>query len=234
MWSRGRHFRIASRDVGKSTSDSYISAYFDVGHLEKREFIGQIHEIIKLNYDSVKPILIKAKWYPNKLTSGGESTTLLQDECGIQRVLAKDFIPDHLLQHEPFVFPEHCNQVFLVPDPIHRHWKLVVDTEVRRHRANLPRQVEEVTISGDGTSGGGDEGILEGPSVGSDSEGEPERDEEPDTAEDMYPEEILTYKRRPRQSMVVEDHTLEASAVDEVISEDENAPEMGDFAVIEP
>jgi hypothetical protein len=94
--------------------------------------------------------------------------------------------------------------------------------------------VEEVTISGDGTSGGGDEGILEGPSVGSDSEGEPERDEEPDTAEDMYPEEILTYKRRPRQSMVVEDHTLEASAVDEVISEDENAPEMGDFAVIEP
>jgi hypothetical protein len=95
MWSKGRHFRIASRDASKTTADSYISAYFDVGLEEKREFIGQIDQIMELNYDSEKPVLIKAKWYNNVLNPRGASTTLLDDECGIQMVLAKDFMPDH-------------------------------------------------------------------------------------------------------------------------------------------
>jgi hypothetical protein len=35
LWSRGRHFRIASRDRSKTTADSHISAYFHVGLPEK-------------------------------------------------------------------------------------------------------------------------------------------------------------------------------------------------------
>jgi hypothetical protein len=45
MWSKGRHFRIASRDEEKSTAASFISAYFDVGLPQKQEFIGQIHQL---------------------------------------------------------------------------------------------------------------------------------------------------------------------------------------------
>jgi hypothetical protein len=116
MWSKGRHFRIASRDARKSTTDSYISAYFNTCLNEKQEYIGQIDQILELNYDSVRPVLIKAKWFDNNGKPGRPSTTLIQDECGIQRVLAKEFMKDHLFTHEPFIFPEQCNQVFLVPD----------------------------------------------------------------------------------------------------------------------
>jgi hypothetical protein len=48
MWSKGRYFRIVARDAGKCTSDSYISAYFDIGFNEKQEYIGQIDQIMQL------------------------------------------------------------------------------------------------------------------------------------------------------------------------------------------
>jgi hypothetical protein len=68
MWSQGRHFRIAMRDASKSTLDSFISAYFNIGLPKKQEFIGQIHQIMKLNYDTVKLVLLKCKWYKNNMT----------------------------------------------------------------------------------------------------------------------------------------------------------------------
>jgi hypothetical protein len=80
---------------------------------------------------------------------------------------------DHLPSNEPFVFPEQCNQVFLVPDPIHPHWQLVVDTEVRRTRTTPPRAVEEVTVCTPATSHSEDEEGVEGPIVESDSGGRP-------------------------------------------------------------
>jgi hypothetical protein len=87
MWSKGRHFRIGSRDAGKSTTDSYVSADFKVGQPEKQEFIGQIDQIMRLNYDSEKPVVLKVKWFKNNASPWRASTTLVQDECGIQRVL---------------------------------------------------------------------------------------------------------------------------------------------------
>jgi hypothetical protein len=130
MWSRGRHLRIGSRDAAKTTKDSFISAYFDVGFKEKQEFIGQIDQINELNYNSMKPILLKCKWYNNNVLPQRPSTTLVDDECGVQRVLAKEFLHDHLICHESFVWPEGCNQVFLIPDRLNKHWQLVVDTKV--------------------------------------------------------------------------------------------------------
>jgi hypothetical protein len=49
----------------------------------------------------------------------------------------------------------------------------------------------------------------------------------------LYPDEILTYKRRPRQPIVVEDHTLEGTQEDDVLSDEDNAPDVGDFPEIE-
>jgi hypothetical protein len=234
IWSQGRHFRIASRDVGKSTADSYISAYFNIGRPEKQEYIGQIDQIMTLNYDSIRLVLIKAKWYKNNVTPWRDSTTLVQDECGMQRVLVKEFMPDHLVRHEPFVFPEQCNQVFLVPDRLHEDWKLVVDTEVRRDRPNLPMAIQEVSASGPGTSRLEEEADFEGPSVGSDSEGETDVNHIPSTVEEgLYPEEIITYKRRPRNRFIVENHVLEGTVEEDVLSDDEATPDMEDFPEIE-
>jgi hypothetical protein len=229
----GRHFRIASRDASKSTADSFISAYFYVGHPEKQLFIGQIHQILRLNYDSVKPVLLKAKWYDNDVTDRRASTTLVQDECGIQRVLAKKFMDDHLVRHEPFVFPAQCNQVFLVPDRLHPDWQLVVDTEVRKMRPTLPKPFEEVTISAERSASVEEDDDIGMATVGSDSEEEGEGENLPE--EFLYPEEILTYKRRPAgfQPIRVDSHTLERPIQDDILSDDETAPHMEEFPVIE-
>jgi hypothetical protein len=199
MWSRGRHFRIASRDGSKTTADSFISAYFDVGLKEKQEFIGQIDQILELNYDSVKPILFKVKWYDNNVSPGRASTKLIYDECGIQCVLAKEFMKDNHDQHEPFVWPVGCNQVFLVPNRLNKHWQLVVDTEVRKSRPTLHMPSDAGTVQSTVVSRGGEEEVEEETLVGSESEEEIETGKGPSTAEeDVYEEEILTYKRRTR------------------------------------
>jgi hypothetical protein len=52
---------------------------------------------MKLNYDTVKPVLIKAKWYKNNGSAHRASTELVDDECGIQRVLTNEFMKDHLV-----------------------------------------------------------------------------------------------------------------------------------------
>jgi hypothetical protein len=135
MWSRGRHFRVASRDLtSKTTQDSYISANFDMGFDEQVEFIGQIESIIRLNYHSVKQTLIRGQWFRNNESATNASSTLVEDECGYNRVLATALMPSHLIQHEPFVYPLDCNQVFLVDDHLHGNWKIVVDSEVRTIR----------------------------------------------------------------------------------------------------
>jgi hypothetical protein len=93
----------------------------------------------------VKIVVLKCKWHDNNVRGWRPSKTLVEDECGIQRVLAKKILPDHLWKHEPFVFPDQCNQVFLIPDKLRRHWQLVVDTEVRRERPRVPRFIAPVT-----------------------------------------------------------------------------------------
>lgn len=66
MWSRGRHFRVGSRDsTSKTTQDAYISADFDMGLSEKVEFIGRIEFIIQLNYGALTQTVIRAQWYNN-------------------------------------------------------------------------------------------------------------------------------------------------------------------------
>jgi hypothetical protein len=236
MWSRGRHFRIASRDSSKTTADSYISAYFEVGLPEKQEFIGQIDQIMEVNYDSVRPVLLRAKWYPNDVNERRASTTLVMDECGIQRVKANKFIEDNRVKHEPFVFPHDCNQVFLVPDRLHPEWQLVVDTEVRTSRPRLPFRMEEVTVGGQPYSSAADEEGGEGPSVDSASEGDSECSEEATHMDrNVYQEEIITYQRRKNrpQPIEVDCRTLDGQVEEELLSDDEHAPQEEDFPTIE-
>lgn len=114
MWSKGRKFRIASRDRSKTTADSYISSMFDEGNGEETQYMGQIDQIVRLTYNSQQSVLFKGKWWNNKIILQGQSTTLIPDECGFLRLYAKEFMLDHLPQHEPFVFPKDVDQIFLV------------------------------------------------------------------------------------------------------------------------
>jgi hypothetical protein len=236
MWSNGRHFRVAARDEGKSTCDSFISAFFNVGLPEKEEFIGQIHQIMRLNYDSVKVVVLKCKWYDNNVKPWRASTSLVDDECGIQRVKTKEFLNDHLWTHEPFVFPSQCNQVFLIPDRLHRHWHLVVDTEVRRERPSIPRRIPPVTNAGEaGPSREAGTGTPE-ETVDSASDVEDEERNHPGRGgEEIYREELLTYRRRPktRTAIELENQQLDHHVEEEILSEDEYAPEVEDFPIIE-
>jgi hypothetical protein len=182
----------------------------------------------------VKLVLIRAKWYKNDVSSRNASTILVQDECGIQRVLVKAFLKDDQMKHEPFVFPEHCNQVFLVPNKLHPHWQLVVNTKVCRERPTIPKPLQKVTTSGAGTSQSREDVGNEGPTVESDSEGDNDSDQVPSTnKEDMYPKDIITYKRRLHHPLVVENYILKSSVEDDVLSDEENTSNMGDFPTIE-
>ena len=110
---------------------------------EKTEYIGQIKHIVRLNYDSISIVLFRGMWWNNNVRQYRPSTTYIDDECGFLRILAKDFLPDNLLRHEPFAFPNDCNQVFIVDDRLNPHWKLVVDTDVRKIRPLIPNSTAE-------------------------------------------------------------------------------------------
>jgi hypothetical protein len=136
---------------------------------------------MELNYDSVKTVLIRGKWYNNNVSPWRASITLVADECGVQRMYAKNFISDHLVRHEPFVFLEHCNQVFLIPNRMHLHWQLVVDTNVQGRKSIIPIPLQEGTSSGEAFRSTEENQGWDGPSVKSDSEGEIQENTVPST-----------------------------------------------------
>jgi hypothetical protein len=86
-----------------------------------------------------------------------------------------------------------------VPDRLHEHCQLVVDIEVRKARPILHEPIQEANADMDSVLGEESEGSHEEAMVDSQSEGEMQYEDVPSiTGEDIYPEEILTYKQRPR------------------------------------
>lgn len=235
MWSRGRHFRIASRDCGKNTVDSYMSCRFDQGLMVGKEYIGQIEHIVQLNYDMERSILLKCKWWNNNATTWRQSTTLVQDECGFLRVLAKEFMPDHLPRHEPFAFPRDVNQVFVVEDRLNQNWLLVVDTEVRRDCPRIPPLLEDKAEDVDLEVGGGEE-VEHDVLVLSDSEEEEMATGMTARIEDnIFEEELITYKRRGKHESYLGPQGNPNNPTDEedLLSDDEITPGMDDYPTIE-
>ena len=232
MWSRGRHFRIGRRDhASKTTSDSYISAYFEMGRAGRLEFVGQIDSIIMLDYDTVKQTLIRGNWWQNNQTERRKSTTLVMDECGVNRVLAREFLNSHLQRHEPFIYPEDCNQVFLVDDRLHRQWKLVVDAEARRRRVfeiNVPEVAATYGDGGVAVEDDDNEAVqIEDPASSDD-----ERVLE-DNLDELHENIPLVYRRRRR---VLEDHVLDLEQEEEIRLDDVevagNSKDDGEYAGI--
>ena len=101
---KGRHFKIAERDTKrKTTFDSGILAYFDVGRDECTPFYGVLTYIIRLQYGKYGQTLFRGMWYDNKGTRSKGSTTVLTDECGITRVKATPMPYQEKVTFDPFV-----------------------------------------------------------------------------------------------------------------------------------
>jgi hypothetical protein len=231
MWSRGRHFRVASRDsMVRRTQDSYISSFFDMGQIHKVEFIGQVESIIQLDYRSLKQTLIRGQWYYNNKTLTSESSTLIVDECGFNKVKSRNFMRSNLLKDEPFVYPWDCNQVFVVSDRLKAHWKIVVDAEVRRTRVYETNSTETST-----TEFGESSSFVEFPENDIDegleveeyvSDVEAERAKEAAIEADLEEEEIPKYYTRRKR--VVNDVELDQNLDEEVVADEETPLTLSD------
>ena len=127
---KGRHFRIAERDIErKTTFDSGILAYFDVGRGECTPFYGVLTDIIRLRYGKYGQTLFRGMWYDNKGTRSKGSTTVLTDEYGITQVKATPMPYQEKVTFDPFVMPEWAIQVFYITDKLHIGWQLVHEAE---------------------------------------------------------------------------------------------------------
>ena len=125
-----RHFRIVERDIErKTTFDSGILAYFDVGRGERTPFYGVLTNIICLWYGKYGQTLFRGMWYDNKGTRSKGSTTVLTDECGITRVKAIPMPYQEKVTFDPFVMLEWAIQVFYIIDKLHTGWQLMHEVE---------------------------------------------------------------------------------------------------------
>lgn len=133
-WAYGGHFRIMARDMNKKTTfDCGVSPVYEVEG-QKTEFYGYVDTIVRLNFDSFNTVLFKCQFWDSIIRQRGSNATVLEDECGFDRVKARNFLRASAMDDDPFIFPKDVSQLFYVNDPINQGWKLAVKVQ---HRSNL-------------------------------------------------------------------------------------------------
>ena len=95
------------------------------------EYVGQILEIVELNYRRHSVVLLVCEWM--KANYMGQNATVKKDEWDFTMANFGCLVP---FGYESFVFPIHCHQVFFTDDKKDPTWKVVLQTEVRGHRHN--------------------------------------------------------------------------------------------------
>ena len=149
MYSYGYHFRVKSAETSStSTYDSGVAAVFrQPCHLGRRdqhvvnadlEYIGQIVEILELNYGRHCTVILVCDWV--KANYRGRNATVKKDEWGFTLANFRSVVP---FGYESLAFPIHCQQVFFSNDEDECGWKVVLRTEVRRRRIHSAAEEEE-------------------------------------------------------------------------------------------
>ena len=103
---------------------------------EDLEYVGQIDEIVELDYGGHCVVLLVCDWV--KANYRGRNATVKKDEWGFTMA---NFGARVSFGYESFAFPIHCHQVFFSDDEDEPGWKVVLRTEVRGRR--IDNQVEE-------------------------------------------------------------------------------------------
>jgi hypothetical protein len=142
MYAYGYHFRVKSAEEAiTKTCDSGVAAFFrrpcrsgrrDVNSVDANlEYIGQILEIVELNYGRHCTVLLVCDWV--KANYRWRNATVKKDEWGFT---VANFNAMVEYGYESFAFPVHYDQVFFSDEEDQPGWKVVLRTEVRGRRVD--------------------------------------------------------------------------------------------------
>ena len=149
MFAYGYHYRVKSAEQrSTSTCDSGMAAIFHQpcrsGRRDQNvvnedlEYIGQIQEIVELNYGKHYTVLLICDWV--KANYRGRHATVKKDEWGFTMANFGALVP---FGYESLAFPIHCHQVFFSDEEDEPGWKVVLRTEVRGRRVDIQMEEEE-------------------------------------------------------------------------------------------
>ncbi|KAH9324812.1 hypothetical protein KI387_004990, partial [Taxus chinensis] len=132
MWAYGKHFRIEKMDKLRCTFDCGISAYFDVvdsGNIEtKTKYYGILEDIMELDFRAFRKVIFLVKWF--SLIEKGNNRTIYMHDNGFPMIKTSDFMDTD----EPYVFPEQCEQIFIIQDMQNPNWSSVIEHNPRWNR----------------------------------------------------------------------------------------------------
>jgi hypothetical protein len=104
------------------------------------EYIGQILEIVELNYGRHCTVLLVCDWV--KANYRGRNATVRKDEWGFTLANFNTMVP---FGYESFAFPIHCDQVFFSDVEDEPGWRVVLRTEVRGRR--IDNNIEDEVVN---------------------------------------------------------------------------------------
>lgn len=153
MYAYGYHYRVKSaEETITKTCDSGVAAIFrrscrsgsrDQNPIDATlEYIGQIVEILELDYGRHCTIVLVCEWV--KANYRGRNATVKKDEWRFTLANFNSLLP---FGNESFAFPINCDQVFFSDAKDEPGWKVVLRTEVRGRRIdNDMEDAEEVEM----------------------------------------------------------------------------------------
>lgn len=139
MWAFGNHLCVASVEQHLLTNDSGVVATFfqpcraslqDTNIvMANLEYVGELHEIIEVNYNGLCVIVLLCKWV--KANYKGNNATVKRDKWGFTLANFNSFLP---FGSQSFAFPMHIDQGFFADAKEEPGWKVIFQKEVRGRR----------------------------------------------------------------------------------------------------
>jgi hypothetical protein len=118
MWCNGCKFCIKQLDETRKTSDSGITAIFQVTNVSFRSdthpreseniYYGYLNDILECDFNSFKLVMFDVKWYRLRMHARDEERTVIQHAHGFPMIKTTVFERGH----DRYVFPSQCEQVF--------------------------------------------------------------------------------------------------------------------------
>jgi hypothetical protein len=118
MWCNGHKFRIKKLDDKKKTSDSGITAVFQVTNvssrsdrhptISKNRYYGYLNDIIECDFNSFKLVMFDVKWYRLQMNERDPERTIIEHANGFTMVNTRTFEPGT----KTYVLPRKCEHVF--------------------------------------------------------------------------------------------------------------------------
>jgi hypothetical protein len=152
MWCNGHKFRIKQLDETRKTSDSGITAVFQVTNVSSRSdrhpresenrYYGYLNDILECDFNSFKLVMFDVKWYRLRMHERDEERTVIQHANGFPMIKTTVFERGH----DRYVFPSQCEQVFYSNVPGERDWSFVVRYDPRGRPIKYTHLQEEDDI----------------------------------------------------------------------------------------